>query len=58
MIYAKTGMERMPETCADCELYDADWAECMALGSFPYNRRDVCPLTEIETKENKEDSQA
>lgn len=48
MIYAKTGMERMPENCDECDLE--------ICGICPINGEDVkgrfrpdwCPLTEID----------
>lgn len=48
MIYAKTGMERMPEGCVDCELLRTCKIST-GLESDLYVRPDgLCPLTEID----------
>jgi hypothetical protein len=48
MIYAKTGMERMPENCWDCDLEIA--IMCLPTRKRIQNdgRPDWCPLTEID----------
>ena len=57
MIYAKTGMERMPENCRECEKRFAlgRWAHCLEIDDlFKANITDDstrlpdCPLTEID----------
>jgi hypothetical protein len=48
MIYAKTGMERMPEGCVDCELFRTCEIST-GLELDLYVRPDgLCPLTEID----------
>ena len=50
MIYAKTGMERMPENCSMCIYCDKQEGICgLDLGAaFKKGRPDWCPLTEID----------
>ena len=54
MIYAKTGMKRMPENCLKCDLEIA--STCLPSGkrSARDSRPDWCPLTEIETEDEKD----
>ena len=53
MIYAKTGMERMPERCADCDMEIGGTCFPKLVASERGNRPDWCPLTEIETENEK-----
>ena len=61
MIYAKTGMERMPERCNGCPMrtYDGYALSCCFITGNPIvlqngrERMEDCPLTEIETEDEK-----
>ena len=47
MIYAKTGMDRMPESCAVCD-FAAYGCGLHSVMNFPSG---TCPLTEIDDEQ-------
>ena len=54
MIYAKTSMERMPKRCIDCDMEIGSTCLPLLVSSERGERPDWCPLTEIETEDEKD----
>ena len=53
MIFAKTDMEQMPETCFECDLNGAKGAQCAVLGVYinRNGRHRACPLVQIDDEQ-------